>query len=396
MFEHLHCSHASVCSGCDLLEKPYDEQRALKINHLTRIWEAALPTGPALPDIEWIGVAGGGLRDRADLMIDSRSGVYKLGLFDQNRTGIVDLAACPQMSPRLEEWLREFRRNTLPVGRGSVRLRVSPSGRKGVWLDLANIDVKALLDERTTLEALRTHAVVEIGQRRKRLVERDGALKLADPVLEPWFETYGGRDGAETSLPLYCTIGSFTQPGFTANRALVRTVRRAITRAGARHVVEFGSGIGNFTLPLAASTDCERVDAYEVDRLATQGLRRSLAETGLENKVRVFEGDFQTGHQIDHRTDHFCADRRVPIDFSGVDLVLADPPRSGLMKFLDPLIALKSAARPPWFVSVSCFAESFAADSARLIDAGYCIDSLAIVDQFPQSRHYEVVATFRL
>lgn len=272
--------------------------------------------------------------------------------------------------------------------------------------------MKALLDERTTLEALRTHAVVEIGQRRKRLVERDGALKLADPVLEPWFETYandeltisdedlaaskprGGLENIddETTIPLYCTIGSFTQPGFMANRALVRVVRHQIARTGARHAAEFGSGIGNFTLPLAASTCCERVDAYEVDRLATEGLRRSLAQSGLEKKVRVFEGNFQA----DSFHTHLHVDRRAPVDFNGIDLVLADPPRSGLMKFLDPLIALRPATRPPWFVSVSCFAESFVADSARLIDAGYRIDSLAIVDQFPQSRHYEVVATFRL
>ncbi|MES2962728.1 MAG: RNA methyltransferase [Bdellovibrionota bacterium] len=306
-------------------------------------------------------------------MFDRRSGTKKLGLFDRFRTGLVDLQGCPQLSPALEAWLRDFRRFDFPISRGSIRLRVSPSGQRGAWLDFANEDIKALLDSRETLDSLRATAIVEIGQKRKRLIERDGALKLGDPVLEPWFETYVD----DLAVPLYCTVGSFTQPGFRANRALITEVMSLVHRAKPKRAAEFGSGIGNFTLPLASI--CESVDAYEVDSLALEGLSRSLAERSLASRVRIHDGNFQGA-------------KAEALDMSGLDLLLVDPPRSGLMKFLDPLEMTQD--RPKSLIYVSCFAESFSRDALRLSTLGYRLDRISIVDQFPQSRHFEIVSSF--
>jgi 23S rRNA (uracil1939-C5)-methyltransferase len=317
-------------------------------------------------------------------MIDRKTGGYRLGLFDRFRTGIVDLQGCPQLSPALESWLHDFRRFEFPVTRGSVRLRVAPDGTRGVWLDFANIDVKSLLVERTRLDSLlASGAVVEIGQRRKRLVVREGQLKLTDAVLFPWFETY--IDGR--SIPLYCSIGSFTQPGFHPNHVLIDEV---MTRArefakdlgGApalKRAAEFGSGIGNLTLPL--SSMFAHVDAYEVDVLAIEGLKRTLADQARTN-VTIHSGNYQ-------------GDKALALDFKGIDLLLVDPPRSGLMKFLDPLVSSPPEGHPQAILYISCFAESFAADSERLLAIGYQLEKLSIVDQFPQSRHYESVALFK-
>jgi 23S rRNA (uracil1939-C5)-methyltransferase len=369
--DFLNCSYASICSGCGWLLKPAPEQQALKLAHLKNALKD-LPKPP--PPIEFNSCGLGSSRDRVDLMIDQRSGPYRLGLFDRFRTGIVDLQGCPQLSPRLENWLQEFRRIEFPISRGSVRLRVAPDGSRGAWLDFANVDVKSLLDERVVLEKLvATGAVIEIGQRRKRLVFRDDRFRLDDPVLAPWFETYA--DGRE--IPLYATIGSFTQPGFAANRILVETAMAMATKAGSKsdaRAAEFGSGIGNFTLPL--SSQFSKVDAYEVDVLALEGLERSLREQHRSN-VEIHSGNFQ-------------GEKALALNLSGVEVLLVDPPRSGLMKFTEPLVKSK----PRSVVYVSCFAESFAADTGRLIESGYNLNALTIVDQFPQSRHYEIVAHF--
>jgi 23S rRNA (uracil1939-C5)-methyltransferase len=173
--------------------------------------------------------------------------------------------------------------------------------------------------------------------------------------------------------PLYCTIGSFTQPGFAVNRMLVEQAL-SLVPAGSR-AAEFGSGIGNFTLPLASKFS--HVDAYEVDSLALEGLKRGLSEANLSDRVSIHEGNFQ-------------GEKALALDFAGVDCLLVDPPRSGLMKFLEPL----AKARPRTLLYVSCFAESFAADSARLHEFGYHVESASIIDQFPQSQHYEIVALF--
>ncbi len=373
--EFLNCSYASVCAGCEWLLKPAIEQHELKRRNLEEIWERTSVRSPLPVPIEVRATSLGQTRDRVDLMIDRRrSGTARLGLFDRFKTGIVDLQGCPQLSSALEAWLKDFRRFDFPISRGSVRLRVAPDGQRGVWLDFANLDVKALLDGQTLLESLLSSGViVEIGQRRKRLVRRADKLKLDEPELYPWFETYVG----EKPVALYATIGSFTQPGFLTNRILVDEVMKSIGADGVR-AAEFGAGIGNFTLPLAKRFS--EVDVYEVDQLALEGLTRSLHEQNILN-VKIHSGNYQ-------------GERAAGLDLTGVDLLLVDPPRSGLMKFLDPLATAAATARPKQILYVSCFAESFAQDSDRLFEMGYKLKKLTIVDQFPQSRHYETVALF--
>ena len=377
--EFLPCSYASLCSGCDWLLKPASEQRVLKLEAFKTIWGNHFGSLDQLPkELRWVPTTLGASRDRVDLMIDRRSGSQRIGLFDRFRSGLVDLQGCPQLSPALEAWFKEFRAFEFPIQRGSVRLRVAPDGTKGVWLDFANVDVKTLLDERTILDLLRQVAIVEIGQRRKRLVEKEGRLKLEDPILEPWFET---TDFDGQKIRLYSTIGSFTQPGFVVNDKLVREVLTTLETVPFTRVAEFGSGIGNFTLPLALKA--EHVDAYEIDTLALEGLKRTLTEQNVEAKVTIRSGNYQ-------------GDKALSLDFSNIDVLFVDPPRSGLMKFLDPLEAMSESSRPRAVLYVSCFAESFAQDAKRLLDMNYKAARVAVVDQFPQSRHFEIVSLFVL
>ena len=389
MTNQLACKYASECSGCDWIHLPYDRQRAQKINDLASHLERAALSDKLeffMPVIRWIETAPGHMRTRMDLTIETATDQNALqsqqvsGLYSQDRHQLVDLENCAQLTPELDAWLLDFRKVKLNVRRGSVRLRVSPmasmASQRGVWLDFANVDIKRLLDERTALDQLRQSAVVEIGQKRKRLVDRAGTLKLADPVFENWFETYDA-DGA--SIPLHSTIGTFTQPGPIANRALVKEVLLAMQADRPLRIAEFGSGIGNFTLPLASIA--EEVRAFEIDPLAIAGLQLSLAASGLDKKVQVFSGNFQIS-------------RTTPPALENLDAILVDPPRSGIGHFLDPIETMPAIQRPTIFVYVSCFAESFALDSRRLAGLGYRMMDVAIVDQFPQSRHYEIVSRF--
>jgi 23S rRNA (uracil1939-C5)-methyltransferase len=197
---------------------------------------------------------------------------------------------------------------------------------------------------------------------------------------------------------LFCSVGTFTQPGFKANAALLHEVQKQIegllSKIGRRpplRAIEFGSGIGNFTLPLTACFD--EVHAFEVDSLALQGLERSLQSDAWkdlkipESRLHIHRGNFQIKRS---------GPQKENVPFAQADLVLVDPPRSGLMSFLDPLLELAKTDLPQAFVYVSCFAESFATDLKRLSALGYRLEQLTIVDQFPQSRHYEIIAALRL
>jgi 23S rRNA (uracil1939-C5)-methyltransferase len=75
-----------------------------------------------------------------------------------------------------------------------------------------------------------------------------------------------------------------------------------------------------------------------------------------------------------------------------VDAVLLDPPRTGAPK----VIAALAARRPPRIVYVSCDAPTLARDARTLAAAGYALVKAAPLDLFPQTAHFEVVATFEV
>jgi 23S rRNA (uracil1939-C5)-methyltransferase len=73
-------------------------------------------------------------------------------------------------------------------------------------------------------------------------------------------------------------------------------------------------------------------------------------------------------------------------------LVIADPARSGLGK---PGVGVIVETDAPRVVLVSCDAVAAARDARLLVDAGYLVDEVEVLDLFPHTHHVEVVSTFR-
>ncbi len=378
----LFCKLSTRCSGCDRLHLNRRTLEHDRTAELARLGFSAVPTS-----FVWIGP--GGLRDRLEFTIerDSSAGAFRLGLFDKERTEIVDIDECPQLSVALQKWLVEFRSDLPHVpARRSVRLRVSPSGVRGAWLDFANEDIRDLLDEEQWLaRQLAKGIVIEVGQKRKRVVanpEGPRAHRLADAQLEAWFETPIGKKKAA----LFATIGTFTQPGFESTSALVKTVLDHVgttVQAGTR-VAEFGAGIGCFTLPLLASG--AHVDVFESDRLALSALEKGVEAAGLDaSRLTIHAGDFILSSRAAESL------RTVDANNSAYDVVVVDPPRPGLGTFIESISSKASNAN---WVYVSCYPESFAKDAQALAGKGLTLRRITVVEQFPFTRHFELVASF--
>ena len=76
---------------------------------------------------------------------------------------------------------------------------------------------------------------------------------------------------------------------------------------------------------------------------------------------------------------------------SGLDLLVANPPRSGLSRRVSNLVALRP---PKEMVYVSCHPASLARDLTLFGDA-LRIESLTFFDLFPQTGHLETVVHLR-
>jgi 23S rRNA (uracil1939-C5)-methyltransferase len=72
------------------------------------------------------------------------------------------------------------------------------------------------------------------------------------------------------------------------------------------------------------------------------------------------------------------------------DAIVFDPPRAGAPEQAKAL----ASAKTPLLVAVSCNPATFARDARVLVDGGYRLDSVAVIDQFTWSHHVELVAGF--
>ncbi len=366
------CVYFPRCRGCDYWDIHIDQQKELKIQNLKTILnQAKLDLG----EIDFVHLKPYGLRHRLDFTFTNNPNEdqIKFGLYDQQKS-LVDLPVCLQLAPELQKVLTEFRSfkmktQTRPILKASVRLRVGPQGLKGVWLDLANIDIKELLfDARYLTELLESDFKVEIGQKGKSLQKTSGGLKLLDPKPEVWFQTF---DRHGQSLPMKGLVSDFTQPSWLSGQKLTEIVLEWISKED-QHVIEFGSGLGQFTLALLSEKI--NVQAFEVDENLVENLKHQVGKLGFTKYFEIQKGDFQN-NQPDLRSEDNLENK----------VVLVNPSRSGLKNFVHPILELQAKK----CIYVSCFPESMALDLAVLVNAGYKIEQIKIVDQFPQTKHYE-------
>ena len=387
------CRYFPDCRGCDNWLRTDEEQKKNKLDDLTqRLQLAHLP----FEKINYTLIQSQQLRHRFDFTISLNpttpdspvTPIFQLGLYDRHRN-IIDLEECLQLSPELQKIFSEFRTITQQmhwnnpqaprIKKGSARLRVGPSGLKGLWLDFANQDIKNLLEDGLWIKQLiKAGFCLEIGQKGKSVQIMEQQLKLAQPEIKTWFNTSNYLDEAQ---PIQGLISDFTQPSWLSGQALVRVINSWIKKIKTHQTIstlnrkpvalEFGPGLGPFTLPLLSWGFS--VHAYEFQQRLAQGLQHNARLNHLEQDLHLHVGDFQN--------------QTLPEAFPA-EMILVNPPRSGLKQFTQSIIQ----RRARFCFYISCFPESMVEDLKPLTAAGYRIKELSIIDQFPKTNHYETCA----
>ncbi|WP_170345809.1 class I SAM-dependent RNA methyltransferase [Ruegeria atlantica] len=168
--------------------------------------------------------------------------------------------------------------------------------------------------------------------------------------------------------------GAFLQATKDGEKALLKAVSEA-TR-GAKRIVDLFAGSGTFSLPLAENAEVHAVEgeAAMVEAL-DQGWRRSQGLKRVTTEAR----------------DLF---RRplMPDELKSFDAIVLDPPRAGAEAQVDEI----AQAQRPVIAYVSCNPVTFARDAKTLVNAGYTLEWVQVVDQFRWSSHTELAARFVL
>jgi 23S rRNA (uracil1939-C5)-methyltransferase len=168
--------------------------------------------------------------------------------------------------------------------------------------------------------------------------------------------------------------GGFLQATSEGEQALLQAVALAI--GPARRIADLFAGCGTFSLPLA-----ERCEVH-----AVEGEAAMIA--ALDKGARALEGL----KRLTTATRDLFRRPLEPDELKGFDAVVIDPPRAGA----EAQIATLAAAHVPLIAYVSCNPATFARDAKVLVQAGYTLDWIQVVDQFRWSAHVELVARFSL
>lgn len=166
--------------------------------------------------------------------------------------------------------------------------------------------------------------------------------------------------------------GAFLQATAEGEAALLQAVALAI--GSARKVVDLFAGAGTFSIPLA-----ERAEVH-----AVEGEASMIA--ALEKGARNAEGL----KRLTTETRDLFRRPLEPDEFKGVDAVVIDPPRAGA----EAQVAVLAKTAVPVIAYVSCNPATFARDARVLVEAGYRLDWVQVVDQFRWSAHVELAARF--
>lgn len=354
------CEHFGSCGGCatqHLSAQTYvDWKSGLLPAAMARRGLTDLPIRPLL-------CIPPGTRRRAALAAQRRGKTVQLGFHARSEHRVVDLSQCAILLPRLVGLLAPLRAallDVLPQG-GTAELLVTETETGTDLLVVAGFE--------PGLAARQALASFAEAQDLARVSwSHPGSGEMAEPVALRRAPVL--RFGVISVTP---PPGPFLQPSAEGEAALAGAVREAVGEA--RVIADLYAGCGTFSLRLAAAG--ARVHAVDTTGPALAALQAAARQSGLGAVVATERRD------LDERP-------LTEAELGRFDAVVFDPPRAGARAQAEVLA--RSAV--PRLAAVSCNPATFARDARLLVDGGYRLEWIQPVDQFPWTRHLELVACF--
>ncbi len=349
------CKYFTSCGGCELQHITYEGQLQAKLDMLRGALKAQQFASDVIDKVQpLVPSASYGYRRRITLHVDASG---KIGFYRGGSRSVVVVESCPISTPEISSLLE----NLQPFGReikgklSSILLEADDDGVVAVLrspYDLAEAEMQ------TVLAAAKKHfenVVLLVGDKE---VGGFGRQILELPLGEP------------PRVQFRVPAGYFSQVNWEINRELVANVVALSGAKAGRKILDLYAGAGNFSLPLARAG--ARVSAVECDKRLVMFGRENAQQNGLEKNLEFIETTVEK---------HLKTLRPKK-----VDVLLADPPRSGLGKLVS---SLDFASK---LLLISCHPPSFVRDLKNLLSEGWSVNTIRPFDMFAQTSYVEILA----
>lgn len=366
------CPHYHTCGGCDLQHMSLSGQREHKEAALLDIMAKFAGTeggalSPALTGEGWH------YRRRARLatLFDKNTKHLSLGFRAASSSNVVPISQCLVLAKPLSDLIVPFAKllNQLPAkaSLGHLELIAADNGHFAVLRI-----TKALNDK----DLAKLSAFAELHQIHICLQDNEGQFQgVGAELVLPVYQLLD-ENAQSDAVSLSFTPGNFVQVNGQINKAMVAQAMDWLAPAPDERILDLFCGMGNFSLPLA-KMGADVIGVEGVAEMVTQA--RVNAKANNLDKLTFYHGDLS-------------ADLSLEPWMGKIDKLLLDPARAGAFESLQWLKKMK----PRKVVYVSCNPASLARDSAVLLERGYRLQQLGLIDMFPQTHHIEAMALFEL
>jgi 23S rRNA (uracil1939-C5)-methyltransferase len=338
------CRHFGICGGCHYQHMPYESQLVVKtkilVDQLLRIGKLEnVPILPANPSTKaWM------YRNYIQFHISPEG---KLGYSKARSNEIVPIVECFLPQPPLDGlWpLLEFEPGT---------------GVERVGLRLGEED-----DFQITLESksrtMPDFMVEDLGASVIHLLDTSHIVLAGSEYT--WIQVKGRM--------FKVSAGTFFQVNSSVAEKMVDTVLEELPPGKELTILEVYCGAGLFSAFLAEKA--EKLVAIESSSSACDDFSFNLDEF---DNVELYEAP---------------AEVVIPLLDFKPDIILADPPRSGLQR---PVLQGILKMRPQCIYYISCDPATLARDARYLIEGGYELRAVRHFDMFPQTYHIESLSVW--
>lgn len=364
------CEHFGQCGGCHYQHADYATQVAMKADILRETLDRAGLA--ALPEIQIHSAEPWGYRNRIRLRIDESDGLFRVGYNRRGTNEFLAIRECPIAAPLL--WR---------TAEALIRLGVEDSDA-GRWMrDAVEVELFTDAEEKKlqmTIFLQRSrmgfskfydalHKMVpELVGAATSLIPNQGTQRRTQKPrpLESWGAEGLNYRAAEENH--WVSRGGF----FQVNRFLLDELVDVVAEKRQGNLAwDLYAGVGLFA------------------RTLTRGFKQVVAVEAVGvDLTKNFKG--RGKHGVEATTVEFL--RAAVVQRERPELIVMDPPRAGVGAEVCDLLARISALE---MVYVSCDPVTLARDLRLMVEAGYRVIELHLVDLFPQTFHLETVVFLR-
>ena len=358
------CKYFGYCGGCDYQHIDYEKQLLIKKD----IFKENLERIGKLKDIEISKVIPSEnpffYRNRVQFKVR----VNQIGFYMKESNRIVNIDDCLILKEDLRESLKglkrlidflEFKPSEIHIystNLNQVLIKfVYPKKFKRFPLGLKHI--KAFVNKK----------IVGIG-----IFEKRGDILSRFISIGKQF-AYEEISLDEFNIKYRVSINSFFQVNRFQIKNLINEVLEEVKGENFKEAVDLYCGVGTLTLPLAFYVD--NVVGIEANRYSVEDGNHNRKLNSLKNVSFI---------KADAGKDITVLDRYNP------DLILLDPPRTGLTKELLNYLNNKESIKK--IIYVSCNPSTLARDLSVLSEK-YRVKNTKVIDMFPQTYHIESITT---